>query len=128
MKFRYKKYVSDILRPVISIELIYEAPRMKPWHLLIQLHIKALKLTLGTKVPRGKTIHPRVNSWFSRFDDKHHVLPYEVLVDSGADANIFDVQIADILGVNLLSGKTARVSGIMSKWDFLSKLVNAVME
>lgn len=29
------------------------------------------------------------------------VVPYEVLVDSGADICIFDAQIAEILGINL---------------------------
>lgn len=39
-------------------------------------------------------------------------VPYEVLVDSGSDNNIFDAQIAEILGVDLFSGKKSLVSGI----------------
>jgi len=66
MKFRYKKYSPQILRPVIPIEVIY----------------------------------------------KGMAVQYEVLVDSGADSNIFDAQIAQILGLDLLVGKYAKVSGI----------------
>ena len=40
---------------------------------------------------------------------------YEVLVDSGADANIFEADIADILGIDLTSGKKSDVSGITGK-------------
>ncbi len=69
MKFRYKKYGPNILRPVIPIEIVYQN---------IQV-------------------------------------PYEVLIDSGADSNIFDAQIAEILGLNLLSGKVAEVAGITGK-------------
>lgn len=69
MKFRYKKYGPNILRPVILIEIVYQN---------IQI-------------------------------------PYEVLVDSGADSNIFDAQIAEILGLNLLSGKVAEVAGITGR-------------
>lgn len=39
-------------------------------------------------------------------------VPYEVLVDSGADICIFNKQIADILGINLLKGIKLQVSGI----------------
>lgn len=66
MKFRYKKYGPQILRPVIPIEITY-----------------------------GDI-----------------VVPYEVLVDSGADTCIFDAQIAKILKVNLKKGKEQKVSGI----------------
>lgn len=37
---------------------------------------------------------------------------YEVLVDSGADSNIFSSEIADILGINLIKGDKAEVAGI----------------
>lgn len=37
---------------------------------------------------------------------------YEVLVDSGADINIFDAEIAQVLGIDLTSGEKSRVSGI----------------
>ena len=43
---------------------------------------------------------------------KNLTVPYEVLVESGSDLNIFDAQIADILGVKLHSGKLSSVSGI----------------
>jgi hypothetical protein len=66
MKFRYKKYGPQILRPVIPIEITY-----------------------------GNV-----------------TVPYEVLVDSGADMCIFDAQIAEILKINLKSGKGQKVSGI----------------
>ncbi len=37
---------------------------------------------------------------------------YEVLVDSGADGNILDAEIADLLGIDLETGDKAQVSGI----------------
>lgn len=43
---------------------------------------------------------------------KNRVVPYEVLVDSGADFCIFDAQIADILGINVTSGEGRKVGGI----------------
>lgn len=36
----------------------------------------------------------------------------EVLVDSGADVNIFDSEIGDILGINIEKGEKKTVSGI----------------
>lgn len=66
MKFRYKKYSPQALRPVIPIEVIYA----------------------------------------------DIIVPYEVLVDSGADSNIFDAQIAQILGIDILFGKRAEVAGV----------------
>lgn len=66
MKFKYKRYGRNILRPVIPI----------------------------------KIIHPEFN------------LPYEVLVDSGADYCIFDAQLASILGINFEDGERHQVSGI----------------
>ena len=39
-------------------------------------------------------------------------VPYEVLVDSGADICIFDAQIAEILGINLKTGKEQKVAGL----------------
>lgn len=66
MKFRYKKYGPNILRPVIPIEIIY----------------------------RNKSV------------------PYEVLIDSGADFCIFDAQIGEILGVPIEEGEKFEVAGI----------------
>lgn len=39
-------------------------------------------------------------------------VPYEVLVDSGADLCIFDSQIASILGINVLKGIKNQVTGV----------------
>ncbi len=66
MKFKYKKYSSGVLRPIIPIEILY----------------------------------------------KDIAVPYEVLVDSGADVCIFDAQIADILGVNLADGQKQNIAGL----------------
>jgi hypothetical protein len=43
---------------------------------------------------------------------QYKIVPYEVLVDSGADINIFDAQIGDILGIDLKSGTPRTVSGV----------------
>lgn len=43
---------------------------------------------------------------------KDITVPYEVLVDSGADSNIFDAQITQVLGLELTSGRHAKVAGI----------------
>lgn len=66
MKFKYKSYGSDVLRPVIPIEITH----------------------------------------------KNLTVPYEVLVDSGADLCIFNVQIAYVLGIDLVKGIKLQVSGI----------------
>lgn len=66
MKFRYKRYSSSVLRPVIPITLEYQGRRLN----------------------------------------------YEVLVDSGADLNIIDAQIGELLGINLTSGEKHEVSGL----------------
>lgn len=66
MKFRYKKYGTGILRPVMPIEICYN----------------------------------------------NLCVPYEVLVDSGADFSIFDAQLSDILGIELRKGEISEVWGI----------------
>jgi hypothetical protein len=66
MKFRYKKYATGLLRPVIPIEIIY----------------------------------------------KDKSVPYEVLIDSGADFCIFDAQIGEILGVPIEEDEQFEVAGI----------------
>lgn len=66
MKFNYKKYESDILRPVIPIEIVANNVEV----------------------------------------------PYEVLVDSGADICIFDSQIAAILGIDIVKGMKKQVIGV----------------
>ena len=71
MKFKYKKYGLDTLRPVIPIEISY----------------------------------------------KNLIVPYEVLVDSGADFCIFDAQIGEILGVEIEKGEKFNVAGITGKLE-----------
>lgn len=66
MKFRYKRYGPEIVRPVIPINITY-----------------------GNR---------------SVF--------YEALVDSGADSCIFDAEIGELLGIDLLSGHPETVGGI----------------
>lgn len=66
MRFKYKKYGPDILRPVIPIEIIY----------------------------------------------KNLPVPYEVLIDSGADLCIFDAQIGEIIGIDITKGEKQEVWGI----------------
>ena len=66
MKFRYKKYGSGILRPIIPIEILYA--------------------------------------------DRSIV--YEVLIDSGADYCIFDAQIGEIIGIDIVAGEKQMVGGI----------------
>ena len=43
---------------------------------------------------------------------KDIAVPCEVLVDSGADICIFDAQIAEILGIELKTGKEQKVAGL----------------
>lgn len=66
MKFKYKQFGPDTLRPVIPIEIEYNSL----------------------------------------------ITPYEVLVDSGADICIFNSQIAEVLGIDLLKGIKSQVNGI----------------
>jgi hypothetical protein len=66
MKFNYKRYAPDIVRPVILIELVHDSTEV----------------------------------------------PYEVLVDSGADECIFDAGIAVILGIDIKRGLKKSVYGI----------------
>lgn len=55
-------------------------------------------------------------------------VPYEVLVDSGADLCIFDAQIAEILRIDLKKGEERRVSGItgVDESYFLHKVAISV--
>lgn len=39
-------------------------------------------------------------------------ITYEVLVDSGADCNIFDSQLGEVLGINISSGRKSEIAGI----------------
>ncbi len=45
-------------------------------------------------------------------------VPYEVLVDSGADLCIFDASIADILGIDVVKGERKAVSGLTGFPEF----------
>ena len=49
---------------------------------------------------------------------KDMVVPYEVLVDSGADSCIFDAQIGEILGIDISSGEKQEVWGITGVGEF----------
>ena len=42
----------------------------------------------------------------------NRAVPYEVLVDSGADFCIFNAQIGELLGIDIKSGQAAAVGGI----------------
>lgn len=43
---------------------------------------------------------------------KETIVFYEVLIDSGADSNIFSSDIADIFGIDVKSGEKGKVAGI----------------
>ncbi len=43
---------------------------------------------------------------------KETIIFYEVLIDSGADANIFSYDIADIFGIDITRGERGKVVGI----------------
>lgn len=45
-------------------------------------------------------------------------VPYEVLVDSGADICIFDASIAQILGIDVVKGEKHEVSGLTGFPEF----------
>ena len=42
---------------------------------------------------------------------KNLEVPYEVLIDSGADISIFDSSIADVLGINIVKGIKKQIIG-----------------
>lgn len=69
MKFKYKRYGPQTLRPVVPINIFANDQQMI----------------------------------------------YEVLVDSGADISIFHSRIADILGIDLETGKISNLSGVTGK-------------
>lgn len=47
-----------------------------------------------------------------RLKHKEIVRDYEVLVDSGADVCIFDSEIGELLGIDILSGRPEKVTGV----------------
>jgi len=52
---------------------------------------------------------------------------YEALIDSGADFNIFNAEIGEILGININSGKKIKFSGIAGK-PFEVYIHNLILE
>ena len=66
MKYKYKNYGPETLRPVIRIEISHN----------------------------------------------QRTVPYEVLIDSGADICIFDEDVAIILGINMVKGIRREVIGV----------------
>ncbi len=46
---------------------------------------------------------------------KSDTINYEVLIDSGADINIFNAEIGKLLGIDIYTGKRFEVSGITGK-------------
>ena len=42
----------------------------------------------------------------------HRTIPYEVLVDSGADISIFDAQIGTLAGIDVEAGEPSMLSGV----------------
>ena len=49
---------------------------------------------------------------------KNRSIPYEVLVDSGADFCIFDAQIGEILEIDITSGEQREVQGITGVGEY----------
>lgn len=47
--------------------------------------------------------------------DQDKTVDYEVLIDSGADSNIFSAGIADILGIDLTTGNRGEIAGITAE-------------
>ncbi len=46
---------------------------------------------------------------------KNTIVFYEVLIDSGADSNIFSSDIADVFGIDITSGEEGKVAGIIGE-------------
>jgi hypothetical protein len=43
------------------------------------------------------------------------LIRYEALIDSGADFNIFDAEVGELLGIDIRSGKEVKFSGIVGE-------------
>lgn len=56
------------------------------------------------------------------------IVPYEVLVDSGADICIFDASLAVVLGIDLVKGERYQVSGVTGspQYYYLHKVTLSV--
>ncbi|MBI2426278.1 MAG: aspartyl protease family protein [Candidatus Kerfeldbacteria bacterium] len=82
MKFRYKRYSRNILRPVIPVEI-----------------------GIGDRS-----------------------IPYEALVDSGADFCIFPAELGELLEIDLAGGEKNLVNGITGKaeWYFMHSVTLTV--
>jgi len=70
----------------------------------MQFSYKKFKLTDGAEllkpiIPIGLLLNKRL-------------IRYEALIDSGADFNIFNAEIGELLGIDIRSGKKVRFSGI----------------
>jgi hypothetical protein len=70
----------------------------------MQFLYKKFKLTDGTEllkpiIPIGLLLNDKL-------------IRYEALIDSGADFNIFNAEIGELLGINIRSGKKVKFSGI----------------
>jgi len=55
------------------------------------------------------------------------LIRYEALIDSGADFNIFNAEIGELLGINICTGKKMQFSGIAGK-PFKVYLHNLILE
>ena len=73
----------------------------------MQFPYKKFKLTDGSELL--KPIIP-IDLFFNG-----KLIRYEALIDSGADFNIFNAEIGEILGINIRSGKKVKFSGIAGK-------------
>jgi hypothetical protein len=47
-------------------------------------------------------------------------LSYDVLVDSGADINVFNVELAEALGIDLAAGAEAQITGAIGQVETVS--------
>lgn len=70
----------------------------------MQFPYKKFKLVDGTEllkpiIPIGLLLNEKL-------------IRYEALIDSGADFNIFNAEIGELLGLNIRSGKKVKFSGI----------------
>ena len=73
----------------------------------MQFPYKKFKLTDGTEllkpiIPIGLLFNGKL-------------IKYEALIDSGADFNIFNAEIGELLGIDIRSGKKVKFSGIAGK-------------
>ena len=86
MQFPYKKFKladgTELFKPIIPIGLLFN----------------------------GKLIRYQSFSWGE--EENGVLFAYEALIDSGADFNIFNAEIGELLGINVRAGKKVQFSGI----------------